>query len=164
MQYIHVNVSLIDVIRYVVKYLSLCRPLWGLRYLRKWNAYEHWQLDMCHTFISEYNNRSRQQVEWQREGETVWGRGAVRCVHKTYAEVRKKQEVCSNRRWIRRGSGRRMRRSIIKKKRTSSSNNGGGTSTRQLLNLSHLTQFADVSSRLSFVLRLPLSACLCFCP
>lgn len=113
MQYIHVNVSLIDVIRYVVKYLSLCRPLWGLRYLRKWNAYEHWQLDMCHTFISEYNNRSRQQVE--RERETVWGRGAVRCVHKTYAEVRKKQEVCSNRRWIRRGSDRRMRRSNIKK-------------------------------------------------
>lgn len=35
----------------------------GLRYLGKWNAYEHWQLDMCHTFISEYNNRSRQQVE-----------------------------------------------------------------------------------------------------
>lgn len=67
MQYIHVNVSLIDVIRYVVKYLSLCRPLWGLRYLRKWNAYEHWQLDMCHTFISEYNNRSRQQVERERD-------------------------------------------------------------------------------------------------
>lgn len=52
--------------------------MWGLRYLRKWNAYEHWQLDMCHTFISEYNNRSRQQVERETERKRERGKGAVR--------------------------------------------------------------------------------------